>query len=57
MAKNPLYRDPKFLSELSQSRVKDVCRIPEQLEKGMIYLTGVKKYFPLTAEIASMMQV
>jgi hypothetical protein len=49
--KDPLYRDPTLLSELSQSRIKDKAKIPSQLEKGKIRLAGIKKYFPLTDQI------
>jgi len=45
---NRLARDPTLLSELSQSRVKDVATIPTQFEKGNITVNAVKKYFPLT---------
>ena len=55
MKTNILYRDFDLLSELSQSRVKDVARIPSQLEKGNIKLAGIKKYFPLTEEIDELM--
>ncbi len=53
---HPLYRDPALLSELSQSRVQEVCRIPAQLEKGKINLAGVKKFFPTTAQTNLLLQ-
>jgi pyrophosphate--fructose-6-phosphate 1-phosphotransferase len=42
---NRLLRDFDLLSELSQSRVKDVATIPQQFEKGHITVSAVKKYF------------
>lgn len=43
---NRLMRDFDLLSELSQSRVKDVATIPQQFEKGQVTVSAVKRYFP-----------
>ena len=47
-SKNRLLRDPALLSELSQSRIKDVATIPDQLERGNLTVSAVKKYHPIT---------
>lgn len=41
-------RKYELLSELSQSRVKDVCQIPSMFEKGHFSVTATKKAFPQT---------
>lgn len=55
-AGNTLERDFESLSELSQSRVKDVATIPQQLEKGDITVTAVKKQFPVSEHVGELMR-
>ena len=45
---DPLFRDPSLISELSQSRCKDIAKMPAQLEKGSVKIAGIKRFFPLT---------
>lgn len=51
-----LDRDFDLLSELSQSRVKDVSTIPQQLEKGHIAVAAVKKFFPVSDHVNELME-
>lgn len=41
------------MSELSQSRIKDVCDIPEMFSKGQFSCAGTKKGFPSTQLVSS----
>lgn len=50
-----LQRDFASLSELSQSRVKDVATIPQQLEKGHVTVAAVKKFFPVSEHVGELM--
>lgn len=50
-----LDRDFDLLSELSQSRVKDISTIPQQLEKGHIAVAAVKKFFPVSEHVNELM--
>jgi len=42
--KEPFYRDPSLLSELSLARIEDYAPIPTFLEQGTTMVTATKKY-------------
>ena len=45
-----------LLSELSQSRVRDVVQIPDMLAKGNFSATAAKKYFPQSALVGQKLE-
>lgn len=46
-----VFHSYELLSELSRSRVSEACPIPEQLEKGLVGVAAVKKFFAQTGHV------
>jgi len=49
-------RNFDLLSELSQSRVKDISTIPESLENSHLSVSAVKKFSPVSDHVEELMK-